>query len=114
MVGATRKRTLSRFRLSVGCCGKLAQLLLQPIEIHRLGEELGGTKFGRLAPSLIVALGGHHHHRELGEALLDLGQKRQPVHARHVDVGRMTISCGSIPSSRRWSAPSPEFAKRIT
>ena len=40
---------------------------------------------GQASP-LIVAIGGHHHHRQLGPPRLDLAQQLQSVHDRHVDV----------------------------
>ena len=62
--------------------------LFQPIEIDRLGDELGGAVFIGMPPTLIVAVGRHHHDRQIGPAPLDLAQQRQPVHSGHVDVGQ--------------------------
>ena len=93
-------------------CGP--QLLLQPIDIDRLGEELGGPQFAGSAAPLVVTVGGYDHHRELGEPLLDLARQVQPVHPRHVDVRQNDDQLRLDPSPSSWSAPSAEFAKCIT
>jgi hypothetical protein len=82
-----RKRSFERVPLrSVRRRRELAQLLLQPIEIDRLGEELESAKFAGAALALVVAIGGHHHDRQVRPLPLDLAQKFEPIHARHVDV----------------------------
>src|SRR5215213_6439253 len=40
--------------------GEPPQLCLQVIEVHRLGEELEGAQFARLAAALVVPIGGDH------------------------------------------------------
>jgi hypothetical protein len=57
------------------------------IEIDRPREDFKRTKFAGAASSVIVAIGSHHHDRQIGEPFLDLGQQLQAVHAQHVDVG---------------------------
>src|SRR5215813_11945793 len=59
---------------------------LQMIEIDWLREELESAEFAGAASSLVVAIGGHHHDRQIGEPLLDLRQQLQAIHTRHVDV----------------------------
>ena len=93
--------------------GQLPQLLLQQIEIDRLGEELGGAAFARHPAALIVAIGGHHHDRQIGAALLDLGQQLSPSMPGMLMSDRITISVGSIPSASFSNASSPEAAKCI-
>jgi len=34
----------------------------------------------------VIAVGRHHHDRQIGAALFDLAEQFQTVHARHVDV----------------------------
>ena len=75
-------------RLALMASGSCCKLLLQQVEIDRLGDELGGAELARLAAALVVAIGRHHDHRQVGVPLLDLAQQRQPVHAGHVDVGQ--------------------------
>jgi hypothetical protein len=53
------------------CRGELAQLLLQPIEIDRLGDELGSARFAGAAAAFVVAVGGDDHRREIGETAPD-------------------------------------------
>src|SRR5579864_3739115 len=60
--------------LPQSCGGQLAKLRLEGVEIDRLGEELGRTEVIGTAPPLVVAIGGHHHHLQVREALLDLSQ----------------------------------------
>src|SRR5216683_604069 len=74
--------------LSVRRRWQLPQLLLQPIEVDRLGEKLGSAEVAGAASALVVAIRRHHHDREGGEPLFDFAQQRQPVHPRHVDVGQ--------------------------
>src|SRR5207248_1117441 len=38
-----------------------------------------------LLAARVIAIGGHHHYRQIGTALLDLRQQLQPIHPRHVD-----------------------------
>jgi hypothetical protein len=47
---------------------------------------LGGAELAGAAAALVVAIGGDHHDREIGEPLFDLAQQLQAVHARHVDI----------------------------
>jgi hypothetical protein len=66
--------------------GQLTQLRLQLIKIDWLGDELGSAKLGGKTAAFFIAISGHHHDREIGESLLDLGQQLQAVHSWHVDV----------------------------
>ena len=45
--------------------GAEAQLLLELIEVERLGEKLGSSPFVGLASPLVFTVGGHHHVRLL-------------------------------------------------
>ena len=45
---------------------QLAQPLLQEIEVDRLGDEFGGSVFGGATAPFLVAIGGQHHHRQVG------------------------------------------------
>src|SRR5258708_4037300 len=64
------------------------KVLLQELEVDRLGDEIRRTaRVGHAAP-FVVAIGGHHHDRQLWPALLDLAQQSEPVHSGHVDVGQ--------------------------
>jgi hypothetical protein len=78
-------RPLSRLG-SIRCRRQLPQLLLEQVEIDRLGHELECPEIAGAAPPLVIAIGGHHHHRQIGEPLFDLAQQLQTVHSRHVDV----------------------------
>src|SRR5215212_9247502 len=60
-----------------GCVGQSQQLRLQQLEIDRLGEELDSAVLLGETPSLVVAISGYHHHRQVGPALLDLAKQRQ-------------------------------------
>jgi hypothetical protein len=64
------------------------ELLLEGIEVYRLGKELGGAELARAPAPLVVAIGRHHDHRVFRPSLLDLAQQHQPIRARHVDVGK--------------------------
>jgi len=55
----------------VGRARQLTELRLECIEVDRLSEELGSAKLTCPASALVVAIGGHHHHRDVGEALFD-------------------------------------------
>ena len=46
-------------------------MLLQEIEIDRLGDELEGTKLLRSSSSLIIAVRSDHHDGQIGATLLD-------------------------------------------
>jgi hypothetical protein len=61
-------------------------LLLSLIEVHRLGDELESAKFAGAASALVVAIGSHHHDRQIRATLFDLTGQLQPVHTRHIDV----------------------------
>jgi hypothetical protein len=63
------------------------------IEIDRLGDELKGPEFAGAASSLVIALRGDHHNRQIGAMLFDFAKQFQPVHARHVDVGQDSDEC---------------------
>ena len=39
--------------------------------------QIGSAEFPSLAAALVVAVGGHHHDREIGEALIDRAQQLQ-------------------------------------
>src|SRR5262249_44708795 len=60
--------------------------LLQLVEVDRLGDELGSSEFAGTASSLIVAVGRHHHHRQIGATMFNFAEQFQSVHARHVDI----------------------------
>jgi len=60
---------------------------LQEIEVDRLGKEFAGAEFSGATAALVVTVRCHHHHRQIGPALLDLGKQIQSVHLGHVDVG---------------------------
>jgi hypothetical protein len=57
--------------------------------------------------SLVIAIGGDHHHRQIGEAMFDLAQQLKPSMPCMLMPERMTISCGSISPASRSSAASP-------
>ena len=63
-------------RASVRRTRQPLQPLLQELEIDRLADELGCTVRGCPLAPLVIAIGGDHHHRQLGPPLLDLAQKR--------------------------------------
>src|SRR5262249_54878983 len=63
-------------------------LLLQEIEIDRLGNECRGAVFACSAPPFLIAIGCDHHDRRRRPRLFDLTQQCQPVHSRHIDVGQ--------------------------
>ena len=52
-----------------------AELLFQVIEVDRLGEELEGSEVPGAPAAFVVAIGGHHHDRQLREALFDLTEQ---------------------------------------
>src|SRR5579883_3426225 len=56
-------------------------------EIDRLGEEVERAAVHGCADVAHVAIGGDDDGRLLVLGLLQLGEQRQPVHPRHVDVG---------------------------
>jgi len=59
---------------------------VQLVDIERLGNVVIRTVAHRLYGVFHRAVGGHHDHRHLGIARLDLGQQRRTVHARHAPV----------------------------
>ena len=59
-----------------------------------VGSVLLSLLAGQASP-LIVAIGGHHHHRQIGSPRLDLAQQLQPVDHGHVYVRQ------SMDASRR-------------
>src|SRR6516165_11273222 len=71
---------------SIRVAGQLPQPFFELIEIDRFSDEFSSAQFAGASAPPIVAIGGHHHHRQVGEALLDLLEKLQPVHSGHVDV----------------------------
>jgi hypothetical protein len=77
------------------------------IEIDRLGEELGCTKIVGTSSSLVIAIGGDHHHRQIGEVLFDLAQQLEAIHARHVDVRKdddqLRLDLAGEPFERRFA-----------
>ena len=56
------------------------KMLLEEIEIDRLGDELGGPEFVGPAAPLVVTIGGNHHDREIGEPPRYFGEQLQPIH----------------------------------
>src|ERR1051325_9556525 len=87
--------------------GQLAQLAFKKIKIDRRGDELGGAILAHALPPLLVAIGGDHHHRDVGAQPLDFAQQCQPIHARHVDVGQyhdqLRLDAGVEPVERLLS-----------
>jgi hypothetical protein len=65
------------------------------------------TKIVGMPSSLVIAIGGDHHHRQIGEAMFDLAQQLTPSMPSMLMPERMTISCGSISPASRSSAASP-------
>jgi hypothetical protein len=65
------------------------------------------TKIVGMPSSLVIAIGGDHHHRQIGEAMFDLAQQLKPSMPCMLMPERMTISCGSISPASRSSAASP-------
>jgi hypothetical protein len=65
--------------LSIRGGWQLAQLRFQESEVDGLGEEIGSAEFIGAAPAIGVAIGAHHHDREIGEPLFDLAQELQAV-----------------------------------
>ena len=57
-------------------------------EVDRLGEKRLCAALQCLALGLGIAIGGDHDHRDIRSGRLGLGQKVEPAHARHVDVGQ--------------------------
>ena len=56
---------------SIGRAGELPQLFHEMVEVDRLGDELGRAEGLRPAPvPFVVAIGGHHHHRQIGKRCL--------------------------------------------
>src|SRR5271169_5331293 len=87
--------------LSIRGGWQLAQLRFQESEVDGLGEEIGSAKFISAAPAIGVAIGAHHHDREIGEPLFDLAQQLQAVHARHVDVRQDDCHARLDPASQQ-------------
>ena len=61
------------------------RLLLEQIEIDRLTDKVARATFPCAAAALVVAIGGHHHDRQIRPPRLDLTQQGEPIHPRHVD-----------------------------
>ena len=77
-------------------CREPMQLVLEQMEINRLRNELKRAVFGRLAAPLVVAVGGHHHDRQIGAALLVLRSLRERAAAHgtgFVRAQRFVIAC---------------------
>jgi len=45
------------------------QFFLEKIEIDRLGQELQCPDLGGVPAALVIAIGSHHHDRQIGAAL---------------------------------------------
>jgi len=50
----------------------MPHLLLQAGEVYWLGEELEGSKVTGPAAPIVVAIGSHYHHWQVGPAPFDL------------------------------------------
>jgi hypothetical protein len=69
---------------------------LEVRKIDRLGQKIEGTAVHRGADIGHVAIGRNDDRRERVITFLDLLQKRQPVHPRHVDVAHHHVDAAAI------------------
>jgi hypothetical protein len=83
----------------------LAQLRLQVFKVDRLRKKICCAMLRRPPPPLVITVSGHHHDGQIGEALLDLTEQLQPIHAGHV-----ATNVGSISPAIRSNASAPEVA----
>ena len=81
-----RRLPAPRFAQHVDVADGLGDRGLEIGEVDRLREEVEGAAIHRRADIGHVAIGRDDDGRELLLRLLELGEQRQPVHARHVDV----------------------------
>src|SRR5262249_33662234 len=65
---------------------QLLKLPLEDVKIDGFGDEIRRTLIMGHAAALLVPIRRYHHHREFRPTELDLTQKRQPIHARHINV----------------------------
>ncbi len=65
-------------------------------EVDRLRQEVEGTPVHRRADVRHVAIGRDDDGRGALGKVLQLGEQRQPVHARHVDVGHDQIDVAVV------------------
>ena len=49
------------------------------VEIERLGDEIQSAEPTGMESSLVVAVGGHHQHGQIGTALLDFAEQLQTM-----------------------------------
>ena len=64
-----------------------AQRRDEVIPVDRLLDEIVGAPPQRLHGQVVLAMPGDHQGRRVGPARPDLGQQRETVHPRHLDVG---------------------------
>ena len=65
----------------------LVEQNLQPLDVDRLGQVVVGAFLHRLDGGLDRALRRQQQRRDVGALLLQRAQQREPVHARHHQVG---------------------------
>ena len=70
-------------------------------EVDRLRQEIEGPAIHRGADIGHVAIGRDDHGRDFFLRLLQLGEQRQTVHARHVDVGEHEVDIAFSASARQ-------------
>jgi hypothetical protein len=67
------------------------QLLLQPFKIHRFSDEFEGSQFAGPAPAFLVAIGRHHHDRQIGKARFDLAKQLYTAATRSAPSAASTL-----------------------
>ncbi len=83
-------RLAQRFEIGKGAGEGQRQI----VEVDRLGDEVEGAAVHRRADVLHVAVGGDDDGPQQRRALLQSGEQRQTVHARHVDVRQDDVDAG--------------------
>jgi hypothetical protein len=86
---------------------RLAERGLEVGKVNRLGEEVERASVHGCANIGHVAIGRDDHGRELRRFFLQLGEQRQSVHARHVDVGDDHIEIALLGEQSQGLHPIP-------
>ena len=73
---------------------------LELLDLERLAQEVGGAELHRLDDGARLAVAREHHHRHVGQSLLELPQRLEAVHAGQHDVERDEIGARCRRASR--------------
>ena len=84
---------------------------LELLDLERLAQEVGRAEPHRLDDVARLAVPGEHHHRHVGQALLEPPQRLEPVHARQHDVERDEVGPRLV---ERRSACSPSATAKTS